>query len=264
MPNNNEEILQGNQPGLQRYLSPLGAWALAFGCAVGWGAFVMPGSLFLPVAGPMGTALAMLIGAALMGIIGANYYHMMQRYPDAGGAFTYTKKELGYDHGFLSAWILMLAYISVLWANATALSLLGRRLFQNALQFGFHYTILNYEVYLGEAIVVMAALVLFALVCMGGGKLAGRMQIILAVILFAGICICFGSVVAKYGNNLKHFAPAFSPKYSPLVGTLGIVAVTPWAFVGFESISHSAGEFRFSQSYHMVQLCERSGFYVRY
>ena len=246
MPSNNEEILQGNQPGLQRYLSPLGAWALAFGCAVGWGAFVMPGSLFLPVAGPMGTALAMLIGAALMGIIGANYYHMMQRYPDAGGAFTYTKKELGYDHGFLSAWFLMLAYISVLWANATALSLLGRRLFQNTLQFGFHYTILNYEVYLGEAIVVMAALVLFALVCMGGGKLAGRMQIVLAVILFAGICICFGSVVAKYGNNLQHFAPAFSPKYSPLVGTLGIVAVTPWAFVGFESISHSAGEFRFS------------------
>ena len=114
-----------NQVGLNRYLSPLGAWALAFGCAVGWGAFVMPGNLFLPEAGPLGTVLAMLIGAAIMILIGVNYYYMMQRYPDAGGAFTYTKKELGYDHGFLSAWFLMLTYVSIIWANATALALLG-------------------------------------------------------------------------------------------------------------------------------------------
>jgi len=82
-----------NQVGLNRYLSPLGAWALAFGCAVGWGAFVMPGNLFLPEAGPLGTVLAMLIGAAIMILIGVNYCYMMQRYPDAGGAFTYTKKN---------------------------------------------------------------------------------------------------------------------------------------------------------------------------
>ncbi len=110
-----------NQVGLNRYLSPLGAWALAFGCAVGWGVFVMPGILFLPEAGPLGTVLAMLIGAAIMILIGVNYYYMMQRYPDAGGAFTYTKKELGYDHGFLSASFLMLTYVSIIWANATAL-----------------------------------------------------------------------------------------------------------------------------------------------
>jgi len=241
---NHNETEMGNQNGLRQYLSPLGAWALAFGCAVGWGAFVMPGTLFLPVAGPMGTVLAMSVGALIMLVIGANYYYMLQRHPDAGGAFTYTKKELGYDHGFLSAWFLLLAYISVLWANATALALLGRRLFRGALQFGFHYTILNYEVYLGEALVVMAAMIVFALVCMGG-KLAGRIQILMAVILFVGICICFGSVVARYGDNLAHFSPAFSPRHTPLLGTLGIIAVTPWAFVGFESISHSAREFRF-------------------
>lgn len=36
---------------LKRYLSPLGVWALSFGCAVGWGAFVMSGTTFLPAAG---------------------------------------------------------------------------------------------------------------------------------------------------------------------------------------------------------------------
>ena len=37
------------------YLTALGAWALAFGCAVGWGAFMMPGNTFLPIGGPIGT-----------------------------------------------------------------------------------------------------------------------------------------------------------------------------------------------------------------
>ena len=236
---------QKNQAGLNRYLSPLGAWALAFGCAVGWGAFVMPGNLFLPEAGPLGTVLAMLIGAAIMILIGVNYHYMMQRYPDAGGAFTYTKKELGYDHGFLSAWFLMLTYVSIIWANATALALLGRRLLQGALQFGFHYTVAGYDVYFGEVLLSMAALALMGLVCLGGGKLTERVQIIMAVILFAGVCIGFGAAMSRYGGNLGHFEPAFSPKNSPLAGTLEIIALAPWAFVGFESVSHSAAEFRF-------------------
>ena len=240
-----QENLQCNQPGLRRYLSPLGAWALAFGCAVGWGAFVMPGNLFLPVAGPLGTVLAMLIGGLIMILIGVNYHYMMQRYPDAGGAFTYTKNELGYDHGFLSAWFLMLTYISIVWANATAIALLGRRLLRGALQFGLYYTVAGYEVYLGEVLLAMAALAVFALVCVGGGKWTARVQIILALILFAGVCIGFGAAMSRYGDNLRHFAPAFSPKNTPLMGTLGIVALAPWAFVGFESISHSAQEFRF-------------------
>ena len=52
--------------GLGRYISKTEAWALSIGCAVGWGAFVMPGTTFLPLAGPVGTALGMLVGAAVM------------------------------------------------------------------------------------------------------------------------------------------------------------------------------------------------------
>ena len=47
------------------YLSALGAWALAFGCSVGWGAFVMPGTTFLPIAGPLGAALGIGVGTFL-------------------------------------------------------------------------------------------------------------------------------------------------------------------------------------------------------
>ena len=50
---------------LTPYLSPLNVWALSLGCAVGWGAFVMPGTTFLPAAGPLGTALGIAVGAAV-------------------------------------------------------------------------------------------------------------------------------------------------------------------------------------------------------
>lgn len=36
---------------MDRYLKPIDVWAIAFGCIVGWGAFVMPGTTFLPMAG---------------------------------------------------------------------------------------------------------------------------------------------------------------------------------------------------------------------
>ena len=39
------------------YLSGLDVWSMAFGCMVGWGAFVMPGTTFLPIAGPIGTII---------------------------------------------------------------------------------------------------------------------------------------------------------------------------------------------------------------
>jgi len=228
----------------QKYLSPLGAWALAFGCSVGWGSFVMPGNTFLPIAGPVGTAIGMAIGAAVIMVIGLCYHYMMNVYPDCGGAFTYTKKTLGYDHGFLSAWFLLLTYVAVIWANATALPLIARNLFGSTFQFGFTYQLAGFHIYMGEILLAAGSIALAALLCLRR-SLAVSVQIIMAVILFAGVAVCFGSAAA--GTDLSSaFVPAYAPGRSPSLEVFNIVALAPWAFVGFESISHSACEFRFS------------------
>lgn len=64
---------------LDRYLSPIDVWGMAFGCMVGWGVFAMPGNTFLPVAGPFGTTIAMLIGMVIMLVIGNNFSYLMSR-----------------------------------------------------------------------------------------------------------------------------------------------------------------------------------------
>ena len=106
-------------PKLKRRLFPIAVWALSFGCSVGWGAFVMPGTTFLPIGGPLGTVIGIAIGALIMFIIGVNYSYLMKRYPDSGGTYSYTKHVFGYDHGLLSAWFLGLVYLAIIIAIVT-------------------------------------------------------------------------------------------------------------------------------------------------
>lgn len=239
-----------NQNTLKKYLSPLGVWALSFGCSVGWGAFVMPGTTFLPIAGPLGTALGITIGAIIMLVIGRCYYYLMNRYPDSGGTYTYTKKILGYDHGFLSGWFLVLAYIVIVWANLTALALIGRSLLGDMFQFGFHYQLAGYDIYFGEILVALGVLAACGLLCAFCKRLSNRLQILMAAVLICGIIVCFVAAAVKNGGLLSVYQPAFSPLSESGVPMqiISIVALAPWAYVGFESVSHSAEEFRFKRN----------------
>ena len=231
--------------GQTRYLSPLGAWALAFGCAVGWGAFILPGTTFLPKAGPMGTIIGMSIGTVLMLVIAFNYHYLMNRHVGSGGAFAYTRIAFGYDHGFLCAWFLVLTYIAILWANATALVLIFRNLAGGLLQTGFHYQIAGYDVYFGEAAVSIGAVLLCGAICIRSKSFSAALQTLMAVLLFGGILFCLGAVVFKT-QGYETMKPWFMHGEKPYVQILQIAALVPWAFVGFESVSHSTGEFRFS------------------
>lgn len=233
--------------GLKPYLSPVSVWALSFGCAVGWGAFVMPGTTFLPKAGAAGTFAGIVTGAVIMFIIGMNYHYLINRYPDAGGTLTYTVKSFGYDHGFLSAWFLALVYLAIIWANASALTLIGRNLLGNAFQFGFHYSILGYDVYLGEILLSMSAILICGALCIGGKGLAAVTQVIFAILLICGVMVCASVLVASNPVSFLMPSPAFSPDgKSRLRQIFTIIALSPWAFVGFESVSNSANGFKFS------------------
>ena len=124
---------QGHVGGVARYLSQLDVWAYAFGLIVGWGAFVMPGTTFIPLAGPAGAVLALALGAGLMLVVAANYSYLMRLRHGFGGVYAYTKEAFGDDHAFLCAWFLCLSYISILFLNATALSVVARLLMGGAL-----------------------------------------------------------------------------------------------------------------------------------
>ena len=233
--------------GVGRHLSPLAVWGLSFGYAVGWGAFVMPGAAFLPDAGPLGTVIGILVGAVVMAIIGWNYHKMVSACPGPAGACSFAHEAFGADYGFLAAWSLSLAYMAILWANATALVILVRYMFGDVLQFGWHDTLAGFDIYLGEVLLSVAVMVVAGGVCLWGRRLAGRVQAAFAAFMLVGVAVCFFAALSRHGGGVAEMAPAFAPDGgSRLTQVLRILAMMPWAFVGFEAVSHSSAEFRFS------------------
>ncbi|MBQ6590046.1 MAG: amino acid permease [Lachnospiraceae bacterium] len=226
-------------------LSIPGAWAFALGTSVGWGSLVVTANTYLAQAGPWGTVLGLLTATIIMAVVSMNYAYLMQVYPDAGGAYTYCREIFGYDHAFLTGWFLAITYLAVLWANATSIPLYARNFLGGVLKIGKLYTIFGYEVYLGETLVTMAALVLTACLCARLHRLSIAVMTVLVCVFAAGITIVF---VAALFLHRGTWSPAFVPDTSALSQTMKIAFISPWAFIGFESISHGSEEFDFERT----------------
>ena len=65
---------------LKKVMRPIDVWGLALGAIIGWGCFVLPGTAFLPKAGPAGTAAGMLIGALLIIVIAVSYGYLIRKW----------------------------------------------------------------------------------------------------------------------------------------------------------------------------------------
>ena len=231
-----------NNEGLRKHLSPLGAWAFAIGTSVGWGSLVVTANTYLAQAGPLGSVLGLVLGALIMALIARNYGYMMRCYPEAGGAYAYTREVFGYDAGFLTAWFLAMTYFAILWANATSLPLFARIFLGGTFRFGKLYTLFGYDVYIGEALLSAAAIALFGYLCARQRRVANGLMIALALLFTAGIAACFAGALLGKGFTVQ---PAYIPDASALSQVVKIAVISPWAFIGFESISHGTEEFRF-------------------
>ena len=232
---------------LTGHLSMLGAWALAFGCAVGSDAFVMPWTTFLPKAGPLGAMLGIVAGGLVMAIIAWNYHYMINRQPGPGGVYTYASEAFGHDHGFLSGYFLGFTYMAIVWLDITALVVVMRYLMGDVLSFGFHYNIEGSEVYLGTILFSIATIAVTAVLCFRR-RLAVGVQIVMALVFALGILACFAAAASRHTGGVETLGPLFSPTGgSGLSQFLNILAFALWLFIGFESISNFSAEFRFPQ-----------------
>lgn len=235
---------------LEKKLNPLSVWSLAFGCIIGWGAFMMPGTTFLPKAGPLGTAVAMIIGAVIMIIIACSYSYMIPKYPKAGGEFTYTQATFGSKHAFVCAWYLALAYLANVPMNSTALGLMTRKLFFGVFQFGKLYAVAGYDIYLGEIILAIAAMTIISVLSIMGIKKAGWVQTAMSISLAAAFLIILISAIFSPVTDWSNLQPLWGPdpdaSTSEIIsGIIALVAVAPWAYVGFDTIPQAAEEFKF-------------------
>ena len=230
---------------LDRYLSPLDVWAMAFGCAVGWGAFVMPGTTFLPLAGPTGTIISMFIGMVVMLVIGACFNYLMRRSTLTGGVYTYTKVAFGRDHAFLCSWFLCLSYLTIVFLNGSALFLVIRTLLGPSATVGVAYTVGSNQISVSEILVSIGVLVAIGLLHVVAKPLLQRLHTALATLLAVGILIL--SVTCLPAFSPQDLVASFGTQnYGVVRAISSLVILMPWAFAGFEVVSFDTAHFTFA------------------
>ena len=205
----------------------------------------MPGTVFVPNAGIVGSLIAMVIGTLLFLLVSHSFGYIMRKDPDNGGAFSFVRKTLGKDHAFLTAWVLGFSYISILWLNMNNLSVFTRFFFGSVLQWGFHYQIWEFDIFLGEALVEIGFLFFFGFLICFGKRIAIVVQTIAAIFLALSVVGLFIGVVSQTDLSTA-FTPAFAPGRLKAIQVYYVLMFAPWMFIGFETVSNASSEFRFA------------------
>ncbi|MDO4989400.1 MAG: amino acid permease [Eubacteriales bacterium] len=235
----------GDSPGgLRSSFTPLGIWAFSIGTSIGWGSFIVTCNTYLQKSGVLGTVFGMLLGMAVILVITWNLQYMIRKAPNAGGIYAFEKRVGGKDFGFLALWFVLLTYLAILWANMTSLPLFARFFLGNTFRFGFRYRIFGYEVWLGEALLSMCAAVLIGLLCTCSSRASNRIMILAALTFAVGFTVCAVIAVARH-DSAYSYAPLYTEGSSAFAQIVRIAAISPWAFIGFENVSHFSEEYSF-------------------
>ncbi|MGN5994312.1 amino acid permease [Corynebacterium striatum] len=114
--------------GVRRDLEVRHMVMLALGGVIGSGLFISSGYT-ITQAGPLGTVLAYLVGAAVAFMVMACMGELAVQYPEAGGLHVYAYKAISPAAGFTTAWLYWLCWVAALGSELTASGLLMQRWF---------------------------------------------------------------------------------------------------------------------------------------
>ncbi|MBR4474708.1 MAG: amino acid permease [Oscillospiraceae bacterium] len=230
--------------GLRAGFTPLGIWAFSIGTSIGWGSFIVTCNTYLQKSGILGTVFGLLLGMAVILVITWNLQYMICRAPSAGGIYSFEKRVGGKDLGFLAFWFVLLTYMAILWANITSLPLFARFFLGSTFRFGFHYHVFGYEVWFGEALLSICAIILIGLLCAKSSRLPNRIMVAAALIFVLGFTVCAVIAAARHDSAFS-YAPLYTEGSGAFAQIIRIAVISPWAFIGFENVSHFSEEYRF-------------------
>ena len=208
-----------------RQLGLVALTALVLGNMVGSGIFLLPSAL-APYGGV--SVLGWLVSAAGSMAFGLVIARLARRAPAVGGPYAYTREAFGEFAAFLVGW----GYWISCWQAQAAIAVA---------MVGYLGTLVPF-VAAHPLLVALGSIVLLAGVNVAGVREAGAVQVATTLLKLLPLLAIALFGFARFEPT--HFAP-FNPTGKGLgSATLGCLALTLWAFQGFESASIAAGEVR--------------------
>ena len=204
---------------------------LCLGCIIGWGAFVLPHTLFLPQIGLLNSLIGLSLGAILIGLIAKDYMFLLARFPRVGGEFLFTLRIFGRTHAFICGWFLSLAYLCIIPLNATALPLL-------AYAFGLRphialYSVDSHLIYAEDIAISLFAVLVVCVMNLYGIRYAFALQKALIVLLVGSVCFFF-IAMSFDTQSLANLLSYIDSQNFSIAAILMVIALAPWLYVGFD------------------------------
>ena len=215
---------------------------MAFGCIIGWGCFVMPATNFLPKAGVAGSLLGLGLAAAFAMVICYNYYCLVKVFPGTASTYQLIRRALGPDYAFFVIWSLLLAYMSIFWANSSAMAAMGRFFIKDSGAV-YLYTFMGHDVCLSDLIIAVFMVIISVLAVRRGYRRVLKIMSLLAGVLLVSVAALFIGML-MHADASALFYPGFSPSTGMSKGSqiMTVVVLAPWLFVGFETVTRAISE----------------------
>src|SRR5699024_10490013 len=202
---------------------------------IGFGWVVLTGE-WLTGAGTLGAILAFVVGGIIMCFVGTVYSEMVAAMPHAGGEHNYLIRAMGPRISLFGSWAITGGYISVVMFEAVAVPKTAVYLFPD-LEHIRLWSIADSDVYLTWALVGTVSAIVIALINIRGVRIASLVQtFVVSFLLIVGLLLLTGGFV---GGHLDNAEPLFT---GGATGFIGVLAVVPFLFVGFDVIPQSAEE----------------------
>ncbi|MFK3916635.1 APC family permease [Psychrobacter sp. NPDC078501] len=217
-------------------ISYLQAIAISVGAIIGWGAYVMPGDLFLPQSQLLGSSVAIIIGTLAIYMVARAYINLLTQTPEnESGGIYWIEKYINRKHAYIYGWGVTIGYISIIALNISAVALLLRYLLPSGLQLGYLYTIAGWEVYASEVFLCSAAIILFSYINLKGVRVGAKIQLYIALFMILSVTALFFASLWMTPTNQAFLPTDMSSGSITSLAWLPILAVMPWAYVGFET-----------------------------
>ncbi len=207
---------------------------LAIGAMLGWGWVVLSGE-WVSTAGFVGSVVAFLLGGFLVIVIGLTYAELAAAIPETGGGFVFVKKAFSPGVAFISGWSVLFGYVSVITFEAVALPTVIDYVIPFQHQ-GLMWNIAGWDVYFTWVIIGSIGSVILTSLNYFGVKPAAIMQTVFTIfIVGVGLLLVFGAGFNGNFNNLQPFENGIG-------GTMSVLMMIPFLFVGFDVIPQIAEE----------------------
>ena len=156
------------------------------------------------------------------------------RNPETGGGFVFVKKAFSPGIAFISGWSVLFGYVSVITFEAVALPTVIDYVIPFKHQ-GLMWNIAGWDVYFTWVLIGSVGSIILTSLNYFGVKPAIMQTVFTIFIVAVGLLLVFG---AGFNGNFSHLTPF----ENGLGGTMSVLMMIPFLFVGFDVIPQIAEE----------------------